>query len=112
MELLDGESINTQDITPGDFAINVTDLAIKIGIDIENNGIYDFEGIIIGITFDIKNNTNDVWETILNTTSVELNSSISSEGQTIEPGEQVSIILNAKLNDFQKIGRASCRERV
>ena len=102
LDLLDGESITPQDLEPGDFKINFNELAIEIGIDIENEGIYDFEGIIIGITFEIKSNISDDWETILNTTSVELNSSISSEGQTIKPGEKESILLNATLIDFEK----------
>ncbi|MHA1511230.1 MAG: hypothetical protein ACTSRX_05860 [Promethearchaeota archaeon] len=102
LDMLDGESINVQDFEQDDIKIKFDELALEIGLDIENNGIYDFEEIIIGITFEIKTNISDDWEIILNTTSVELNSSISPEGQTIKPGEEVSILLNATLNDFEK----------
>ena len=101
LDMLDGESITTQEIDPGDFQINFSNLSIEIGLDIENKGIYDFEGIIIGMTFEIKSNISDDWNTILNTTSVKLNTSISSEGQKIEPGEKESILLNATLDDFE-----------
>lgn len=100
LELLDGESINARDINPGDFQINYSNLSILIGIDIENKGIYDFEGIIIGMTFEMKSNITG-WKTILNTTSVELNSYISSDGQIIKPGEEVSILLNATFDNFE-----------
>jgi len=100
LDMLDGESITTQEIDPGDFQINFSNLSIEIGLDIENKGIYDFEGIIIGMTFEIKSNLSEDWNTILNTTSVKLNTSISPEGQKIEPGEKESILLNATLNDF------------
>ena len=99
LDLVNGESINTQDINPGDFQINFNNLSIEIGIDIENNGIYDFEDIIIGLTFEMKSNLFD-WMTILNTTSVILDPSIDPEGQTIEPGEKISVKLMAKLEDF------------
>ena len=102
LNLADGESINTQEINPGDFQINFNNLSIEIGIDIENNGIYDYEGIIIGITFEIKTNISDVWTTILDTNSSELDPSIQPEGQTIESnGGKASIILEAGLDDFK-----------
>ncbi|QEE14811.1 hypothetical protein DSAG12_00628 [Promethearchaeum syntrophicum] len=100
LDFLDGESITPQDLEPGDFKINFNELAIEIGIDIENKGIYDFEGIIIGLTFEIKSNISEVWNVILNTTSDQLNTSISSDGQRIEPGEKESILLNATIDDF------------
>ena len=100
LELLNGETITTQDIDPGDFQINFNDLALEIGIDIENTGIYDYKGIIIGLTFEMKSNTSD-WITVLNTSSVLLNTSISPEGQTIESGKEESIQLNATLTDFE-----------
>ena len=99
LNMVNGESINIQDINPGDFQINFNDLAIEIGLDIENSGIYDFEDIIIEMTFEMKSNISD-WITVLNTTSVLLNSSIPLEGQTIKPGEKEKILLNATLNDF------------
>ncbi len=99
LDMLDGESINTQEIDPGDFQINFNNLSIEIGLDIENKGIYDFEDIIIGLTFEMKSNVFD-WMTILNTTSVILDSSIDPEGQTIEPGENISVNLIAELDDF------------
>ncbi len=99
LNLVNGESINTQALEPGDFKINFNELALEIGIDIENEGIYDFEGIIIGMTFEMKSNISD-WMIILNTTSVLLNSSISSEGQTIKPGKKENILLNATIDDF------------
>jgi hypothetical protein len=102
LELLDGDSINVQDLNSDDIKINFNELALEIGLDIENKGIYDFEEIIIGITFEIKTNISDVWEIILNTTSVELNSTISPEGQTIKPNKKESILLNATLDDFEK----------
>ncbi|MHA1719671.1 MAG: hypothetical protein ACTSWX_01400 [Promethearchaeota archaeon] len=102
LNMVDGETINTQDINPGDFKINFNDLSIVIGIDIENKGIYDFENIIIGMTFEVRSNISD-WTTLLNTTSADLNTSISSEGQTIKPGKKENIILNATLNDFELI---------
>ena len=101
LDMLDGESINVQDLDADDIKINFSELALEIGLDIENKGIYDFEEIIIGMTFEIKTNISDVWNTVLNTTSVELNTSISSVGQTIEPGEKESILLNATLTDFE-----------
>ena len=100
LELLDGESITTQDLEPGDFKINFNELAIEIGIDIENEGIYDFEGIIIGLTFEIKSNISENWNVILNTTSDQLDSEIPPEGQKIKPGEEASILLNATIDDF------------
>jgi len=99
LDMLDGESINTQEIDPGDFQINFNNLSIEIGLDIENKGIYDFEDVIIGLTFEMKSNIFD-WMTILNTTSVILDSSIDPEGQTIEPGEKISVNLTAELTDF------------
>ena len=99
LDLVNGESINTQEINPGDFQINFNNLSIEIGIDIENSGIYDFEDIIIGLTFEMKSNLFN-WETILNTTSVILNSSIHPDGQTIKPGEKISVNLIAELGDF------------
>jgi len=101
LNMLDGESINVQDLNSDDIKINFSELALEIGLDIENKGIYDFEEIIIGMTFEIKTNISTDWNTILNTTSVELNSSISSVGQTIKPGEEESILLNATLTDFE-----------
>ena len=101
LNLLDGESINVQDFDPDDIKINFNELALEIGLDIENNGIYDFKGIIIGMSFEIKTNISEDWNIILNTTSDELNSSISSEGQTIKPGNKESILLNATLTDFE-----------
>lgn len=101
LDLLDGESINVQDLNSDDIKINFNELALEIGLDIKNNGIYDFEDVIIGMTFEIKTNISDVWNTILNTTSVELNSSISPDGQTIKPEKEVSILLNATLSDFE-----------
>jgi len=101
LDMLDGESINVQDLNSDDIKINFSELALEIGLDIENNGIYDFEDIIIGMTFEIKTNISDVWNTVLNTSSVELNSSISPEGQTIEPDKKESILLNATLTDFE-----------
>jgi len=102
LNMVDGETINTQDINPGDFKINFNDLSIVIGIDIENKGIYDFENIIIGMTFEVRSNISD-WTTLLNTTSADLNTSISSEGQTIKPGKKKNIILNATINAFELI---------
>lgn len=100
LNLVDGESINTQDINPGDFKIKFDELSIAIGIDIENNGIYDYEGIIIGITFEMKNSTTD-WITILDTNSSALDSNIPPEGQTIERnGGKASIVLEAEMDDF------------
>ncbi len=99
LDLVNGESINTQEINPGDFQINFNNLSIEIGIDIENNGIYDFEDIIIGLTFEMKSNLFD-WMTILNTSSVILDSSIDPDGQTIEPGEKISVNLTAELEHF------------
>ena len=100
LNLVNGESITTQDLEPGDFEIKFDELALEIGIDIENEGIYDFEGIIIGITFEIKSNISDVWNIILNTTSDQLDPNITSDGQTIKPGHKESILLNATIDDF------------
>ncbi len=101
LNLVDGQSINTQDIDPGDFQINFNNLSIEIGIDIENNGIYDYEGIIIGITFEIKSNISDNWIMILDTNSTELDLDIGPEGQTVEKnGGKESILLKTEEDDF------------
>lgn len=101
LNLADGQSINTQEINPGDFQINFNNLSIEIGIDIENNGIYDYERIIIGITFEMKSNISD-WITILDTNSSELDPSIPPEGQTIEShGGKANVLLKTELDDFK-----------
>ncbi|MHA1561087.1 MAG: hypothetical protein ACTSPA_03100, partial [Promethearchaeota archaeon] len=43
LDMLDGESINVQDFEQDDIKIKFDELALEIGLDIENNGIYDFE---------------------------------------------------------------------
>ena len=100
LNLVDGENINIQDLKSEDFKINFNELYLEIGLDIENNGIYDFEGIIIAMTFEMRVSLSD-WETILNTTSVDLNPSISTEGQTIKSGEKINVNLTAELDDFE-----------
>ncbi|MHA1583850.1 MAG: hypothetical protein ACTSVU_08160 [Promethearchaeota archaeon] len=100
LEMADGETVNIQDIQPGDFIMNFGNLSLEIGMDIDNKGIYEYQDIIIGMIFEMKSNVTG-WNTILNTTSVALNSSIDPKGQTIKPGENKSVVMDAGMDDFE-----------
>lgn len=95
----DEDSISA-DVDPGDIIIDYSDLYIKIGLNLENKGIYEMTGIIIGMTFQMKSNVTD-WQTLLNTTSVALNTSIAPTGQVIRPGDSAVIGLEAELANFE-----------
>lgn len=96
--MFDEDNISA-DVDPGDIVIDYSDLYIKIALNLENNGIYDMTGIIIGMTFQMKSNVTD-WQTLLNTTSVELGSAPAG-GQTISAGNSSIIGLEAELLDFE-----------
>jgi hypothetical protein len=97
--LFDPDNVSAE-VDPGDIVIDYSDLYISIALNLNNDGIYDMTGIIIGMTFQMKSNVTD-WQTLLNTTSVELNSSIDSTGQVIHPGESAIIGLEAELANFE-----------
>ena len=87
------------DVDPGDIVIDYSDLYIKIALNLENEGIYDMTGIVIGMQFEMKSNVTD-WQTLLNTTSVELGSAPPG-GQVIPAGNSSIISLEAELLDFE-----------
>ncbi len=94
---VENESVN---VDPGDIRVNFEDLFLNISIEIENNGIYDLEEIIIGINFSIKSDVVD-YTSVLDTDSTILDDDIPSEGQKIGAGETSKVELAAQLDDFE-----------
>ena len=97
--LFDEDNISAE-VDPGDIIIDYSDLYIKIALNLENEGIYDMTGIIIGMKFEMRSNVTD-WQTLLDTSSTALNTSIDPTGQVIHPGDSAVIGLEAELLDFE-----------
>jgi len=97
--LVDGQGITTDAINPDDFKIKYDDLHIEIGIKINNTGVYDIEDVVIGMKFFVRTNITD-WNTVLDTNSTALNSSIPSSGDIIRPNQAKTIEIVADLPDF------------
>jgi len=97
--LFDPDNVSAE-VDPGDIVIDYSDLYIKIALNLENEGIYDMTGIIIGMTFEMKSNLTD-WQVLLNTTSDALNASIPSTGQVIPHGKSAVVSLEAELLNFE-----------
>jgi hypothetical protein len=98
IQLADG-NITTEEVNPGDFEINFNNLSVNVGVKIKNPGVYDIEGVIIGIIFEVQLVGNDTWFTILNNDTVKMGQAPAG-GATIKPGELVIIGINATMADF------------
>lgn len=98
IQLADG-NITAEQVNPGDFELNYNNLSINVGVKIQNPGVYDIEGVIIGIKFEMKMQGNDTWFPILDTDTVKLGNAPSG-GQTIKPGESAILGVNATMEDF------------
>ena len=97
--LFDPDNVSAE-VDPGDIVIDYSDLYIKIALNLDNDGIYDMTGIIIGMKFEMKSDVTD-WQTLLDTNSTALNSSIAPTGQVIHPGDSAIIGLEAELANFE-----------
>ena len=98
VSLLDGESITQREIQPGDFEVNWDNQSVSVGMNINNTGAYDLEGIIVRIRFLI--NYDGVNYSILDVKSTDINESIPETGQTIKSGELKAISLKSSEETF------------
>ena len=98
VSLLDGESITQREIQPGDFEVNWDNQSVSVGMNINNTGAYDLEGIIVRIRFLI--NYEGVNYSILDVKSTDINESIPETGQTIKSGELKAISLKSSEETF------------
>ena len=98
IELANGNDINNREIQEDDFKINWENLSISVGIDINNDQIYDIENIIVRISFEIY--ALNAWYTVLNKTTIQIDPSIPENGETIKAGESGEIGIEVAKDQF------------
>ena len=98
VSLLDGEAITNREIQPGDFEVNWDNQSVSVGMNINNTGAYDLEGIIVRIRFIINFQGEDF--SVLDVKSTDINESIPETGQTVKSGEVQPIYLESTEETF------------
>ncbi|UYP47025.1 hypothetical protein NEF87_003310 [Candidatus Lokiarchaeum ossiferum] len=101
MDLADG-GVQIQDIDPDDFRIKYDDLHVEVGLNLENNGIYPINDVLLGVKFELRIDNESAWETVLDRNSTEMDSAtpIPATGDTIAVGESLRIEVSADMDLF------------
>jgi hypothetical protein len=98
LSLVDSKGLSTNPINHGDFVFNYSNQSIVLGVVFNNTGMYDVDGIILSISFDISNGSG--WINVLSVKSTDLNASIPASGQIIKAGQLGIIGINAGQGNF------------
>lgn len=100
IEMVEFDNFNLNDMDSGDLDVQYSNLHLELGVNITNTGMYDYENVLLGVVFELRPNTTEIWTQVLNKTSADLNSSASSDGVTIFKGDTEQISLIADVTDF------------
>ncbi|SRR6056297_2020210 len=106
VQLADGETIQQEEVEPGDFEINWENKTIKAGVKFNNSLYYDLEDIIIHISADICINDTKPDETNISiidawSNGIETDTTNETlEGQDVKSGETGTINVEIVGDEF------------
>jgi hypothetical protein len=102
--MVENQSFTVGDVEPGDIEFDYSFQHVNISAAFQNPTIYDLEGILLNITFEVTNDSaSENWFTVLDVTSADVNESIPESGQTIKANELGVIALNISQDYFVDI---------
>ncbi len=92
-------AVTPNDPQADDFQLDYTGMNFHVGIHLNNSeSIYPMEDIVLGLYFGLATNTSDTYETIINTTSTNLENPTAPI--TVPAGEERNVTLDAIIGDF------------